>query len=559
LPVLLASSAAAAEPIFDNGFEADAGPQCTDKSVRVLAGRRLGFSFPNRDGVVADQWVESACLRLTGIESSLTFDADRGAEVSVNEAAFRLPPVILAEGDRVRLRLRSPATADQSRTSVIRLDGDARGDFSVRSANDGRAAQLFRVGPGQPHRELDEIAGQLVAGDVIELQPGVLYAPVEFRRAGLPQAPIIVRAASGPGPRPAIVGGAVTLSFRGAHHYRLIGVEVRGGSEVCVRHEANDGVIERSRIHDCARHGVLGADLNSGGLRITASEVHDAGGQPPGENLKHPIYVATDRDRYPGAVLRVERSFLHDFGGNGIKSRAERVELYQNWIEAGTGGIYSIELNGYEEYLSEPGLLADVFGNVLIHRHVYGMRMGGDGTGALRGRVRLAHNTLLQGAAFTEYTPVLRFFGELDAVSVRNNVFARLDDANVGEPLRLLRDDALWPSGGRRLEGSANWAPLGSDAIASGYLPPEWTETTLANPPGYLSTLADALDFRLVDGASVAAVAPASGSADGIYSLPDSLQHWHFLMPVQRPVSGSEMAASWLPGSGELPPRIGAH
>ena len=44
---------------------------------------------------------------------------------------------------------------------------------------------------------------------------------------------------------------------------------------------------------------------------------------------------------HPGSVFRMEHCWVHDGnGGNGVKSRAERNEIYYNWIE----GSYYHEL-----------------------------------------------------------------------------------------------------------------------------------------------------------------------------------------------------------------------
>ncbi|MBD8525673.1 hypothetical protein [Pseudomarimonas arenosa] len=553
---VLAASLCSAQSVYHNGFEPTAASTCVEKSIRRVGGDRLGFAFPTANGAVPGSSVDSTCIRLTGIESSVNFTANRGALVSVNGGPFQSPPVSLVENDEVRLRLTAPTIADAEETSFVQIDGEFLADFTVRAANQARAPQVFEVGPGKPFRELGEIANQLVAGDVVELSRDAVYQPVEFRRAGLPHAPITLRAAEGGIARPLIQGGSTTVSLRGAHHYRLQGIEITGGSQICLRHEANDTWLERSHVYGCERHGILGADLYTGSLKITATEVNDVGGQPPGENLKHPIYVATDRDRYPGSVLRVERSHIHDFGGNGIKSRAERAEIHQNWIIASSRGIYSIELNGYEEYLTEPGLTADVFGNVLEHHHVFGLRMGGDGTGAHRGRVRIAHNTILQGSGFTQFTPVLRFFHELEAVSVRNNVFARFADSAANLPLRLVRDDATWTQGARLLDGESNWVPNGSDSIAAGYLPAEWNGTTFGTTPGYADLDPQGVSLSMLFPAEIVGI-PVAPAATGAFDIGNPLQQPEFGIPRARPQPGN-LIPQWA-GPPQTPILIGVH
>lgn len=560
-PCLLLIGAVAQAQInqrFHSGFEGEETAQaCTDKSVRVVNGRRLNFAFPNRDDQAPGSLAESACLRFTGVQEGERFAATRAALISRNGGVFQSSPVSINNGDTIRLRLTVPLAADASETSNLSFGGAILGSYTVRARNAAAAPRLLRVGPGRSARELSEVAASLQAGDVVELDRGATYQSVEFTRAGRAGAPITLRAAAGAGAAPLLSGGIHTLSLRGAHHYRIEGVEISGGSQTCVRIEANEVELRDSQIHGCPRHGVLAADFNSGSLRLVAVEIHDAGGVLPGENLKHPVYVATDRDRYPGATLRVERSYIHDFGGNGVKSRAERAEIYHNWIEADAGSIYSLEFNGYEEYESIPALQADVFGNVLIHRHVYGLRMGGDGTGALRGRVRMAHNTLLQAASFDQFTPVLRFFGELDAVVIRNNVFARLADGAANPALRIVRDDATWLRGARALDAVDNAVPQGSQSIAAGYLPVEFSATRLLGAPGYLDLGVIGLDLqRAVDAAINAAPQPSQGAAG--FSPDRPRVAFDSLPPRQRPLSGQPLREQWIAPLVGQPEALGA-
>src|ERR1041384_8237829 len=55
--------------------------------------------------------------------------------------------------------------------------------------------------------------------------------------------------------------------------------------------------------------------------------------------------MATDETAFPGAVFRMQHCYVHDGnGGNNVKTRAERNEIYYNWIE---GAAYrAVELSG---------------------------------------------------------------------------------------------------------------------------------------------------------------------------------------------------------------------
>ena len=94
-------------------------------------------------------------------------------------------------------------------------------------------------------------------------------------------------------------------------------------------------------VHDCPRQGILGADNDSGSLTLERVEVHHCGGG----TQDHQIYMASDEVAHPGSVFRMQSCWIHDAnGGNNVKSRAERNEIYFNWIE---GAFYhELELIG---------------------------------------------------------------------------------------------------------------------------------------------------------------------------------------------------------------------
>ena len=96
-------------------------------------------------------------------------------------------------------------------------------------------------------------------------------------------------------------------------------------------------------------------------------EVHHTGNG----TSQHQVYMATDEVAHPGAVFRMQHCYLHDAnGGNNVKSRAERNEIYFNWIE---GAMYhELELIGPDPNGAAVGWTidlkredSDVVGNVL--------------------------------------------------------------------------------------------------------------------------------------------------------------------------------------------------
>ena len=110
--------------------------------------------------------------------------------------------------------------------------------------------------------------------------------------------------------------------------------------------------------------GILGADWGSGSLTVEHSEVYRCGG---GDRL-HQIYTSADQDNYPDSVFRLQYSWIHDAnGGNNVKSRAARNEIYYNRIE---GAYYhELELIGAEccaeSVVRED---SDVVGNLLVKK-----------------------------------------------------------------------------------------------------------------------------------------------------------------------------------------------
>lgn len=387
-------------------------------------------------------------------------------------------------------------------------------------ANAARA-ETYRVGTSAEadFRQLDELPG-LAPGDIVELERDVAFeGGVTFEDAGTEAMPIIVRAASGAGARPTLSGGNNTIEAAG-NHYVFESLDISGGTARCFFHHADDVTLRDSVVHDCPRQGILGADNDSGSILLERVEVHHCGGG----DRDHQIYMATDEVAYPGSVFRMQFCWIHDAnGGNDVKSRAERNEIYFNWIE----GAYYHELEligpdpdgGIEE--DEAREDSDVVGNVFVKRgdnEAFAVvRFGGDGTGQSLGRYRFAFNTVIvapgSGAA------VFRLFSGLESVEMHSNVFVMRGGGGVN----LLREvEAEW-TGGRAVFGSNNWVSTGSSNV-----PPEWTGTVTGEDPGLGETddLA-ALDLRIVDGSPLIDTG----------TLPAVFTAHPFPMPLDRPGS----------------------
>mgnify|MGYP006290127279 FL=1 len=345
----------------------------------------------------------------------------------------------------------------------------------------------YRVGPTRPYHTLQEVAPLLAPGDVVEVDGGHTYpGGVVFSRAGSPSAPITIRGVRVGGQRPVISGGVNTLHFEtpwpytgpGADWYIVEGLEITGGSSRCLFHQAADLVVRDTVIRDCPAHGILGADAGSGSLTLDRVEVFGCGDG----GSRHQIYMATDEVHRPGSVFRMQHCYVHDGnGGNNVKSRAERNEIYCNWIE---GAFYhELELIGPDPGGAPPGWShdlvredSDVVGNVLRragpNADFYATRIGGDGTGDTDGRYRFVNNSFLlvgDRAAF-------RAFDGLESLEVHSNVFFRLD---TGGPRILRTIDADWATGSEVVAGEGNWVETGVTD-----LPGQWTGTVSGDDPG---------------------------------------------------------------------------
>jgi MYXO-CTERM domain-containing protein len=368
-------------------------------------------------------------------------------------------------------------------------------------------------------------------GDIVELEGDTDYeGGVLFDDQGSEAMPIIVRGVGG-GARPRISGGDNTIEAAG-NHYVFENLDISGGSSRCFFHHAHDITLRDSVVHDCPRHGILGADNDSGSLLLERVEVHHCG---DGDRY-HQIYMATDEVAYPGAVFRMQFCWVHDAnGGNNVKSRAERNEIYSNWIE---GAFYhELELIGpdpaggvAEDQARED---SDVVGNVLVKRgdneRFAVVRFGGDGTGRSLGRYRFAFNTVVVAPGST--AAVFRLFSGLESVEMHGNVFAM----RGGGPVNLLREaEAEWTSG-RAIAGSDNWVPTGSTNV-----PSEWTGTVVGDDPG-LVELDDlgALDLR--------PASEASPVVDTATAPPPPFVAHPFARPLERPTYSPVRGAGSVP------------
>jgi hypothetical protein len=359
----------------------------------------------------------------------------------------------------------------------VGLEGCGAGDtFGDEALGEVTQSLTYSVGPGQQYANLQAVASSLKPGDVVQVTGDVTYSGgIRLTKSGTATSPIRIVGLRANGKRPRLSGGTNTIEFA-ANHIIFEGFEVTGGTGRCVFHHGHAITIRDTVIHDCAAHGILGADSGSGSLTLEHSEVYRCGS---GDRL-HQIYMATDESAFPGAVFRMQYSYVHDAnGGNNVKSRAERNEIYYNWIE----GAYYHELeligpDGQSESLKRED--SDVVGNVLYQgyttRSHYPIRIGGDGTGQTFGRYRFVNNTVVLGNAST--AAVFRVFDGIESVEMHNNVLFRQGGAGV----TVLTDSSATWKNGRQISGKNNWVTSGSSAI-----PSTWTGTRQGASPGFVN------------------------------------------------------------------------
>ncbi len=411
-------------------------------------------------------------------------------------------------------------------------------------------ATTYQVGPDKPYHEITELEGSLLPGDVVEVDGGATYSgDIHIRpdSSGTPDQKVILRGIPVDGQRPIISGGAEWGIVLHASHFVFESFEVTGATDYCIVHKADDVTIRDVIVHDCPDHGILGTDSESGSLTIEYSEVYGCG---QGE-YEHQLYIATDETMYPGSVFRLQHSYIHDGnGGNDVKSRAERTEIYCNWIESPVYHVLDlVPPDGQDPSLARED--ADVVGNVLIQNgEWYVSRMGSDkeeyGTD---GRFRFAYNTIVSSSSAS------RFFylqHGIESASFYDNVFLASD----GGGLAILDDGDAWWTNGQQIAGARNFIAGGIDA--GGYL-----QESLSGSPGiddatFVPQEGSALVDQGVDGMGPVGFEIPNGWTTPNCVPPNRVKN-NDLQPYGRPLSGPpdvgayELGTEFTPGPGEGP------
>jgi chitodextrinase len=415
---------------------------------------------------------------------------------------------------------------------------DTSGNESARSipatgttSGGGASGDTYLVGPGRTYTSIQQVEAILEPGDLVLVDGDEVYTGgVTFSNAGTPGEPITIRGVKVNGVRPVIEGGNNVVEFD-RNNYIFEGFEIRNAGFRGLYHHADNIVVRDCVVHACP-HGILGADEGSGDLTVEYCEIYGCG-QGDG---RHQIYMATNENDYPGSVFRLRFCYIHDgTGGNNVKSRAERNEIYYNWLE--TPYYHNLELIGpdpaggvAEDKARED---SDVAGNVIIaQRYSRNVRIGGDGTGQSFGRYRFMNNTFIHRNG----DPASQIFAHFDVESVEmhNNVFY-ITSSDVFDD-----SEASWVYG-RRVSGSNNWVYSGA-----GY-PAEWTGTLTGSSPGFVDMGADLLSPAagsiLVDAGTATMTSPPGSPFPNPLAVPLFHPPQEALIPVgtaeHRPADGA--------------------
>ena len=387
-------------------------------------------------------------------------------------------------------------------------------------------ASTYKVGPARTYKTLHAVAPALHPGDVVEVDGDATYpGGFTFRNHGTAVAPITVRGIRVNGNRPKISGvggwvGGVVARFWGNHYvFDGFDISVDGDTNAlrCVYIVADDVTLRDCVVHDSAMTGISSSDI-SGSVKLQHVEVHHCGAG----TLAHQIYVGSGNTTYPNAVFRMEFCYIHDgAGGNNVKSRVGRNEIYYNWIE---GAVYhELDLIGADPAGGAYGgrdLVredSDVVGNVLMKMpsSLGGgiARLGSDGTGSSNGRYRFVSNTIILPAAPVGATAVFWLKDRIESIESDNNIFYRLGGGKItvgGAPYRIA--------------GANNWVTAGALAV-----PAAWVGTRTGLDPAMkdpaVFDFAPLINSPLFGGANFPTAGPAG------FEIPTPLPAPLFLPP----------------------------
>jgi hypothetical protein len=397
---------------------------------------------------------------------------------------------------------------------------------------------LYQVGPTEPYPDLGTVAPLLMPGDVVQVDGNATYpGGFTFRNSGTPANKIIVQGIPINGQRPKIVGtagfpgvGAFAVRMLGSH-YVVEGFDITTGSANSnvwrgFYNVADDVTLADSVIHDCACNGISNSD-SAGSLSLQYDEIYNCGSGL----LEHQIYAGSSNSLYPNAVLDIEFCYIHNgAGGNNIKSRVARTQVYYNWIE---GAYYhEFDLDGADPSDQAPGTasivqqVGDIVGNVIVKdpsTHGLVANVGGDGTGWSNGRYRFVNNTIILPTTPTYAEIIFQLKNAVQSIDIYNNLIYRFG----GGPVNVLDVVDWYVLNSATVIGSNNWIPQGSKEIPAGLT------NTFAGSGGLDVVNASAFNFTPLAGGNLAGAGAAATPDPPGMPFPSPLTTPLFLPPIQ--------------------------
>jgi MYXO-CTERM domain-containing protein len=344
-------------------------------------------------------------------------------------------------------------------------------------------ASTLSVGPGKTYAGIADAMPNAHPGDVIEVQgdhtyPGMIW--LRDDQGGTKDKPVTIRGIKVGDKRPVLSGVGSgqyenIILLLNANHVVMESFEVigdGGDTNYCVVHKADDVILRDFVIHNCLHQGgLVGTDEGSGSLTLEYSELYHNG---KGTN-SHQIYMATDETTYPGSVFRIQFCYVHDgLGGNNVRSRAERNEIYYNWVE---GAFYhELDLVGPIDKDSLPFREdSDIVGNVLIKKNSPWRiaRVGGDGDGNTGGRYRFSNNTMVMTDSSTT---AISLQNTVQTLEMYNNViYGTKAGFKVYDVNEQIGPDTVH-------FGANNWVLAGTASI-----PKTWIGNLSGTDPGFVN------------------------------------------------------------------------
>ncbi len=423
--------------------------------------------------------------------------------------------------------------------------------LALMSAATQAQAKVYKVGPAETIKApTTQLMSRLKPGDVVEIAGGQTYGPFAIKAKGKKDRPITIRGVKIDGKRPLITSkGGFTVHVDHGEHVIVEGLEITGG-DYCFRHHGAWVVLRDTVIHHC-KNGLLGTDYESGSLTMEYCEVHHCGHG----DQHHQIYMSTNGKQFPRSVFRMQHCYIHDaIGGNSVKSRAERNEIYFNWIEGAR--YHELELIGPDvdpwdpRGKHPPREDSDVVGNVLrsTRKSAWAtIRVGGDGTGGTAGRYRFVNNTIIVPPTMSG--AVFRHFMMLESIEMHSNVlFAHGGRVRValqqgfdqqGDEKKA--DQYIWSTGKQEIAGSNNWISMGMRDV-----PKQWQNTRSGKDPGFKDLARH--DLTPKDGSPLLDAGQPKTFGPKGYAFPDGLPQPTFLPPRRKLLA---------PGSAKARPKRG--